>query len=200
MLRHRHAPDQRTGRLIRQALSGFLAVASLTAMAAGAASAQTAPGVPVPQSPTPMAAMPAPAVPAPAATPAAGTGAVTGVSLQGTVGKDKAARIEAHIARLHGTLKITAAQEPLWQSFAGAMRQNVVQMEAVYAKRQHGYGSMNAVQDLQSYGEVEEANARNVQQLLPPFQALYDSFSPEQKKTADTTFLRYTDKAVKKPG
>ena len=53
---------------------------------------------------------------------------------------------------------------------------------------------------LRGSGELVVAAGLAIVQLLPPFQALYDSFSPEQKKTADTTFLRYTDKAVKKPG
>jgi hypothetical protein len=141
------------------------------------------------------------AAPGPAKGPgASGNDPMSTASLQTRIGRDKATRIESHISHLHATLRITAAQEPLWQSFASVMRQNVVQMDAVYARRQSDYGSMNAVQDLESYGDVEETNARNVQLLLPPFRALYDSFSPDQKKTADTTFLRYTDKAVKKPG
>ncbi|WP_419728763.1 Spy/CpxP family protein refolding chaperone [Lichenicola sp.] len=133
-----------------------------------------------------------------AAPPAADQGPISINTLQSKLGKEKAARIESHITTLHASLRITPAQEPLWQNFAGVMRQTVVQMDAVYAKRQGGHGSMNAVQDLQSYGEVEDTNARNVQQLLPPFKALYDSFSAEQKKTADNAFERYTDKAVKK--
>jgi protein CpxP len=180
--------------------AGALATFALTAPALAqvsasetpaSSSAPVAPGAAM--APVTPASMPAIATPAPVAAEMTTSGA-----LQTKLGKEKAGRIESHITSLHTVLKITSAQEPVWQSFASAMRQNVVQMDAVYAKRQSSYGSMNAVQDLQSYGEVEETNARNVQQLLPPFQALYDSFSPEQKKTADTTFLRYTEKAVKK--
>ncbi len=199
MQRHVRAPRQTVRRVLGQAAAGLAAVTALAAVT-GAALAQPATSA----APGPQAATTAPAettAPAMASPPAeGGSGAVTSASLQSTVGKDKAARIESHIAGLHSTLKITAAQEPLWQNFAAVMRQNVVQMDAVYAKRQNGYGAMNAVQDLVSYGEVEETNAHNVQMLLPPFQALYDSFSPQQKKAADATFLRYTDKAVKKPG
>lgn len=129
-----------------------------------------------------------------------GDAGVTADSLRSAVGKDKAERIEARIAHLHETLRITPAQEPLWQAFTAVMRQNVVQMDAVSAKRQGSVGTMDAVQNLQSYGEFEETNARNVQQLLPPFQALYSSFSGSQKKTADTTFQHYTERAVKKSG
>lgn len=199
MLRHVRAPLMDFRKLLG---AGALATFALTAplLAAPALAQVTAPDSPAaptaPASPAPVA-MPAMAAPATDAAPV-GAEMTSSGALQTKLGKEKAGRIESHITSLHTVLKIKPEQEALWQSFASAMRQNVVQMDAVYAKRQSSYGSMNAVQDLQSYGEVEETNSRNVQQLLPPFQALYESFSPEQKKTADTTFLRYTEKAVKK--
>lgn len=198
MLRHVRAPLMDFRKLLG---AGALVTVALTAPALAQVSTTETPARPpaAVASPAPMApaSMPARTAPAPDATAATAEMTSSG-ALQTKLGKEKAGRIESHITSLHTVLKIKPAQEPLWQSFASAMRQNVVQMDAVYAKRQSSYGSMNAVQDLQSYGEVEETNARNVQQLLPPFQALYDSFSADQKKTADTTFLRYTEKAVKK--
>ncbi|NPD67358.1 Spy/CpxP family protein refolding chaperone [Lichenicola cladoniae] len=193
MLRHVRAPLMDFRKLLG---AGALATFALTApLLAAPAVAQVAAS----ETPAAPAAPTAPAMAAPAtdAAPVAAEMTSSG-ALQTKLGKEKAGRIESHITSLHTVLKIKPEQEALWQSFGSAMRQNVVQMDAVYAKRQSSYGSMNAVQDLQSYGEVEETNSRNVQQLLPPFQALYESFSPEQKKTADTTFLRYTEKAVKK--
>ncbi len=135
----------------------------------------------------------APAAPSPAGTPMAEAGPQTGF------GRSEGARIESHIARLHASLRITPAQEPLWQGFAGALRDTVVRMDAAYASRQRDHATADAVRDLQAYGAIEEADARNVQLLLPPFRALYDSFSPDQKRTADATFRRYTDKAVRRP-
>jgi periplasmic protein CpxP/Spy len=174
-----------------------LLLAASAALATGPALAQTATQTGN-QTPPPAATQPAPqpsvAAPADAAQP------ITSGTLQTKLGKQKATQIESHIAALHRSLGITAQQEPLWQNFANAMRENVVQMDAAYAERQNQYGQMSAVQDLESYGRVEETNARNVQQLLPPFRALYDSFSPAQKKAADSTFHRYTEKAVKKSG
>ena len=119
--------------------------------------------------------------------------------LQTGFGRSESARIESHIAHLHASLRITAAQEALWQGFAGALRDTVVRMDAAYAGRQRDHATADAVRDIQAYGAIEEANARNVQLLLPPFRALYGSFSPEQKRTADATFRRYTDKAVRRP-
>ena len=192
MPRHQKVPDLMTS--LPRPVSGLL-LAVLLAGTPGMAMAQAmAPGAPAAVTPQPPTAtvMQAPAD----ATPSDNKGAV----FQSKVGKEKAAKIEARIARLHAALRITPQQEPLWQNFAGVMRQNVVQLDAVYAKRENAYGSMNAVQDLQSYAEVQEAQARNVQMLLPPFQALYDSLSPEQRKAADATFQHNTNRALQKSG
>ena len=115
--------------------------------------------------------------------------------------RDAGPRIESHIAHLHASLRITPAQEGLWQGFAAALRDTVARMDAAYASRQRdraGAGA-DAVRDLEAYGAIEDANARNIQLLLPPFRALYDSFSPDQKKTADAIFRRYTDRAARRP-
>ena len=132
------------------------------------------------------------AVRPPGAAPTAPTG------LRTSFGRSVASRIEAHIAHLHGTLRITAAQETVWQGFAAALRETVSRTDAAYAGRQRDHDTADAVRDLEAYGVVEETNARNVQLLLPPFRALYGSFSPDQKRTADATFRRYTDRAVRR--
>lgn len=145
-------------------------------------------------------AAPSPAGTSPAASnPQGSSGSNPGGKSGGGLGRSGGARIESHIARLHASLRITAAQEPLWQVFAGALRDTVARMDAAYAGRQRDHATADAVRDLQAYGAIEEANARNVQLLLPPFRALYDSFSADQKRTADATFRRYTDKAVRRP-
>ena len=133
--------------------------------------------------------------------PAAGT-ALAQTAAAGTqtgYKRDAGPRIEDHIARLHASLRITPAQEALWQGFAAALRDTVARMDAAYASRQRNRAGADAVRDLQAYGAIEDANARNAQLLLPPFRALYDSFSPDQKKTADAIFRRYTDRAARRP-
>ncbi len=182
---------------------GGVALLTLALAASGPARAQGAEPA-APTAPVGGAAMTPPAhppvPPAPSApSPANADGAVLDqAALQIALGKEKANRIETRIGRLHNDLKITAAQEPAWQRFAGTMRANAVQMDNAFTRRQQNYDSMNAVQDLQSYGEVEQINARNIAQLLPPFEALYAALSPQQQKTADAIFVRHIDKAVKK--
>ena len=114
-------------------------------------------------------------------------------------GRSAGPRIESHIAHLHASLRITPAQEAAWQGFAAALRDTVARMDAAYASRQRDRAGADAVRDLEAYGAIEDANARNAQLLLPPFRALYDSFSPDQKKTADAIFRRYTDRAARRP-
>ena len=114
-------------------------------------------------------------------------------------GRTEAASVEKHIATLHHDLHITPAQEPLWQTLASAMRQSVVKLDDVYAQRKKDYGSMSAVDDLKSYGAVQEVHARNVQSLIGPFEQLYDSFSPTQKKAADETLRSFTGNAIRNP-
>lgn len=203
MLHHVRAPhlDHVARPGTRRFGAAALLAVGLTALNAPGAFAQAANSAPDTTASAPPAAGSTAATPsatADAAPPVATPGPISIGTLQSKLGKEKAARIESHITTLHTSLKITPAQEPLWQNFTGVMRQTVVQMDAVIAKRQDAHGAMNAVQALQSYGEVEDTNARNVQLLLPPFETLYDSFTPEQKKTADNAFNRYTDKAVKK--
>ena len=99
-----------------------------------------------------------------------------------------AARVEARIKQLHSQLGITQAQEPQWDKFAQTMRDNARDMDQVLAQRTQQFPSMNAVQDMQSYEQVAEAHVQHLQKLVPAFQTLYDSMSPEQKQKADQVF------------
>lgn len=99
-------------------------------------------------------------------------------------------RVETRIKQLHDQLHITAAQEPQWNGVAQAMRDDAASMQAVIAKRRQNRGQMSAVDDLRSYEEVAETHVAGLQKLIPAFQALYDTMSPEQKKNADTAFSR----------
>ena len=211
MPRHDQVPNSMKQTSARPALALLLTAAVMGAPGAAFAQPATA-GVPAAAAPSVPAMVQAPTAPVPPAppttAPVAGamsdatptTPVLTSATFQSKVGKQKAAKIESHISRLHAALKITQQQEPLWQDVASVMRQNVVQLDSVFARRETQYGTMNAVQDLQSYAEVQEALAHNVQMLLPPFQALYDSLSPDQKKAADAAFLQNTNKALQKSG
>jgi hypothetical protein len=96
-------------------------------------------------------------------------------------------RVDARIQKLHDALKITDAQETQWQAVAAAMRDNAQTMDAAVRQRMDARGE-TAVEELKAYGVIAEAHAQGVQKLIPPFQALYDTLSDDQKKTADVLF------------
>ncbi len=102
--------------------------------------------------------------------------------------KSPMAEAEARIKQLHDQLKITPAQKAQWHAVAQAMRENAKDMQAIIAERHKKSGQMSAVDDLRSYQEVAETHVQGLQRLIPAFQALYDTMSPEQKKNADALF------------
>jgi periplasmic protein CpxP/Spy len=110
-----------------------------------------------------------------------------GMATAGTA-STKTDRVEARIKELHSKLKITPAQEELWNNVAQAMRDNAKTMEALIKARSDKEGTMNAVEDLKSYGEIAQAHADGVKTFIPIFEPLYASMSEAQKKDADTLF------------
>ena len=97
-------------------------------------------------------------------------------------------RTEARINDLHSTLKITPAQEELWNNLAQLMRDDAKTLDALIKTRAEIAKSMNAVEDLKSYAQITEAHAEGLKKFIPAFEALYGSMSDEQKKNADVLF------------
>jgi periplasmic protein CpxP/Spy len=100
----------------------------------------------------------------------------------------KADRVEARIKELHTKLKVTPAQEALWDNVTQVMRDNAKTMEALIKARSEKASTMTAVDDLKSYGEIAEAHADGLKKFIPVFEPLYASMSDAQKKDADTLF------------
>jgi hypothetical protein len=100
----------------------------------------------------------------------------------------KVVSVEERIKTLHTALKITPEQEELWNNVAQVMRDNAKTMDALVAARSEKAGTMNAVDDFKSYGEITQAHADGSQKFIPVFEALYNSMSDAQKKNADAVF------------
>jgi len=96
--------------------------------------------------------------------------------------------VEQRLAQLHAKLKITAAQEPQWSAFADASRTDAKTMSDLLTQRSQQATTMTAVDDMKSYSQLTDAHADGVRKLVPVFQALYDTMSPEQKENADVVF------------
>ena len=99
----------------------------------------------------------------------------------------------ARIQAMHDKLKITPAEEALWNKMAQVMREDAKTMDALIQARIDHSKTMNAVEDLESYSKITEARAEGAKKLIPVFSALYASMSQTQKQQADTMF-RNSDK------
>ncbi len=99
---------------------------------------------------------------------------------------------EARIKQLQGALNITEAQTELWNNLTGVMRENAKDMDAltdtVAKEKAEGTKTINAVEHMKLHSQITEAHLAQLQKFIPPFEALYDSMSDEQRKTTDTIF------------
>jgi hypothetical protein len=102
--------------------------------------------------------------------------------------KHAADRSEERIKELHDRLHVTAAQEPLWGTVAQIMRDNGQAMHAGVTDRSTRLGTMTAVDDLKSYQILADQHSDGLKRLIPAFEALYASMTPEQQKRADHVF------------
>jgi len=103
------------------------------------------------------------------------------------------ARVEEQINRLHQQLGITANQEEQWNAFAAVMRANAQHMEELYRERANRFNQMNAVESLRSYQRIVQAHAEDLARLVPAFETLYASLTPDQQRIADQVF-RYQNR------
>ena len=97
-------------------------------------------------------------------------------------------RVEEQINRLHQQLSITPNQEEQWNAFAAVMRANAEHMEGLYRERASRFNQMNAVESLRSYQRIVQAHAEDLARLVPAFETLYASLTPDQQRIADQVF------------
>jgi periplasmic protein CpxP/Spy len=97
-------------------------------------------------------------------------------------------KVEQHIKQLHDQLGITVAEKSQWNQFAQVMRDNAARMHAAFAARAANVATMTATENMQSYSQLAQVHAANMQKLASAFQSLYNTFPEAQKKVADTVF------------
>ena len=95
---------------------------------------------------------------------------------------------EAQIKRLQGALKITKVQEELWITLTQVMRDNAKDMDALSKDRAENTKTMNAVEHMKLHSQITEARLDQMKKFIPPFEALYNSMSDEQKQSTDKIF------------
>jgi hypothetical protein len=96
--------------------------------------------------------------------------------------------IERQVSELKKRLNITPQQQPQFDAFAQAMRQNAQTMEPLMQEQQQS-PNRNAVEDLKAAAKFAEAEADALKRLVSPLQALYDALSDQQKKVADQVLV-----------
>jgi Spy/CpxP family protein refolding chaperone len=96
--------------------------------------------------------------------------------------------VEGRIRDLHKKLHITEAQKPQWDALAMVMRDNAQAMVDLQKQRAADSQSMSAVEVIKSYESVIEAHESGMKKFVPPFEALYNTMSDAQKKSADSLF------------
>lgn len=104
--------------------------------------------------------------------------------------------VDDRINQMHQRLHITAEQQPSWDAFAQAMRDNAAASAQAYQDRAAHLQTMTATENLHSFAQMEQTRAQGLQGLASSFDTLYAGLSDEQKHTADTMFRRQGERAA----
>ena len=100
--------------------------------------------------------------------------------------RDYTARVERRIDHVKSELKITSAQEPLFDTLAQAMRDNAAETQKTFGDlRGSRDQSHTALDRLQTEVQLTQLRIGQNQRLLDAFKPLYASLSADQQKTAD---------------
>ena len=114
---------------------------------------------------------------------------IEGQQVRAAAAPTKTESIEDRIAKLHESLKITAAQETHWKAVADVMRANAAAMDKLVAdKAAKDPQSLTAVDDLKNYELFAQAHVTGLKKLISVFDTLYAAMPPAQKTIADQVF------------
>ena len=99
---------------------------------------------------------------------------------------DFTARAEARIAYVKAELKITPAQQPAFDRYAQAIRDNAAATQKTFQDlRGHRGQNVSAIDRVEQRAKMAQARDEREQKYLAAFRPLYASLSPDQKKAAD---------------
>lgn len=95
---------------------------------------------------------------------------------------------EAQIKQLQGTLNITEGQAPLWNNLTQVMRENAKEMDAMRKDRAENTEPMNAVEHMKFHSQITQSHLSQMNKLIPPFEAFYESLTDQQKNITNIVF------------
>jgi hypothetical protein len=104
-------------------------------------------------------------------------------------------REQQRLTQLHQHLRITPTEQSAWDQFAEASMQNATRLDTAFRARAEQVPTMNAIQNMQTFADLDMQRAQDMQQLVPAFQKLYAALSPAQQKTADQLFRDVSERA-----
>ncbi|RQH06973.1 Spy/CpxP family protein refolding chaperone [Paraburkholderia dinghuensis] len=96
--------------------------------------------------------------------------------------------VDDRVKELHSELKITPDEEAKWAKVADTMRNNAKTIDDLLTQRHDGAMKATAVENLQSWNAIAQANAEGSKAMLDAFSELYADMPDSQKKIADTSF------------
>ena len=111
---------------------------------------------------------------------------------------DRSARVESHLSDMKAQLKITAAQEPVWQAFTAAAKQRAADMQAMHARMQQDSG--NAADRMAQHSAAMQQRGAAMAAMSNAFNTLYAALTPEQKAIADQSFGKMEHRGKKGQG
>ena len=100
-------------------------------------------------------------------------------------------RVEARLAYLKTALKITDAQQPQWDAYAGLVRNGAKQREQRFQSRLAGAvrgaerQRPNAIERLEKAQSFHAEAVTRINEMLAVEKPLYAALSPQQRKVAD---------------
>ena len=94
---------------------------------------------------------------------------------------------ESRLAGLKAELKITAAQEPAWKTFADQAKQQAEAMQALMTSAQ-GSAQATAPERIELRTQIMKKRQEQMEKGAAAFKDLYAVLSPEQKALADQGF------------
>ena len=96
--------------------------------------------------------------------------------------------VDDRVNAMHAELKITPAEEDKWAKVADVMRNNAKTVDDLIQQRHDNAQQQSAVENLQSWNAIAQANAEGSKAMLDAFSALYAAMPDSQKKLADAAF------------
>lgn len=106
-------------------------------------------------------------------------------------------RVEARLAYVRTALKITDAQQPQWDAYAGLVRKNAQDLEQRFESRRAGESRRPPQQRHSAIERLERAQSfhalavSRLNQLLAVEKPLYAALSPQQQQVADVVLNRH---------